>query len=80
MPTVLPTHETPGRQYATGGFLFFMQRVGRSADRHQESSMTMTYNNDPTLDWRFNHTLAVLRALTAGVLAQGAPHSPLLRC
>lgn len=42
--------------------------------------MTMTYNNDPTLDWRFNHTLAVLRALTAGVLAQGAPHSPLLRC
>ncbi|MFC0336516.1 hypothetical protein SAMN05421848_0899 [Kushneria avicenniae] len=42
--------------------------------------MTMTDQYYPMADWRFNHTLAVLRALTAGVLAQGAPHSPLLRC
>ncbi|REC94101.1 hypothetical protein [Kushneria indalinina] len=42
--------------------------------------MTMTYHNDSTLDWRFKPTLAALRALAVGVLAQGAPLSPLLRC
>ncbi|WP_438766224.1 hypothetical protein [Kushneria sp. TE3] len=42
--------------------------------------MTMTYNNDSTFDWRFNHTLTAFRALAVGVLAQGAPESRLLRC
>ncbi|WP_456268140.1 hypothetical protein [Kushneria sp. AK178] len=41
--------------------------------------MTMTYRY-PILDWRFSHTLAAYRALAAGVLTQGAPHAPLLRC
>ncbi len=42
--------------------------------------MPMTYNNYPTLDWRFNHALAAFRALTAGMAIQGALPPPLLRC
>ena len=42
--------------------------------------MTMSYHNYPTFDWRFNHTLAATRALAAGVLVQGAPRLPSLRC
>ncbi|WP_299256416.1 hypothetical protein [uncultured Kushneria sp.] len=42
--------------------------------------MTMTYDHYLMFDWRFNHTLVATRALTAGVLIQGAPRLPSLRC
>ncbi|SPJ34196.1 hypothetical protein KSP9073_02229 [Kushneria phyllosphaerae] len=42
--------------------------------------MSMTYHHYPTFDWRFNHTLAATRVPTAGVLRQGAPRLPSLRC
>lgn len=42
--------------------------------------MTMSFQDYPMYGWRFNHTLAALRALTAGVSVTGAQHLPLLRC